>query len=102
MLSGMIDRATQQGVFVDKNYIRKLIPVFIQKLINCDDKDEKEHVPFIAEHVTYEMVELMAKIHDLMELKQLDTEWVIETNHGIVSGTSMSIKMERGLQRKFH
>ena len=92
MLSGMIDRATQQGVFVDKNYIRKLIPVFIQKLINCDDKDEKEHVPFIAEHVTYEMVELMAKIHDLMELKQLDTEWVIETNHGIVSGTSMSIK----------
>lgn len=48
------------------------------------------------------MVELMAKIHDLMELKQLDTEWVIETNHGIVSGTSMSIKMERGLQRKFH
>ncbi len=94
MLSGMNDRATEQGVFVDEKYTKQLIPVFIQRLITSENTDDIENVPFISEQNIYEMIAMLHKVHNVMELEELDTEWVLETSKGIISGTSMSIKNE--------
>ena len=94
VLSGISVRALLQGAFVEENFEKKLIPVFFQRLIISDNRNKPENVPLISESHIEEMIEIIKKIHHFQGVLQLDLEWVLESNMGIVSGTSLSKLMD--------
>lgn len=90
ILSGINVKALLQGALVEENFKEKLIPVFFQRLIVSDNRNNPENVPLISERHIEEMLEMMKKIHHFQGVPQLDLEWVFESDMGIVSGTSLS------------
>lgn len=95
LLSGISSKAVRQGKFVNLGNQPRVIPVFIQKLIG----NKKAHkiignsVPFISSDTVKEITNIINIAHDALGILNLDLEWVLESNYGTISCTSISRKI---------
>lgn len=90
LLSANNDHAVNQDRLIYNAKAPRIIPVFIQSLVVGNEIANEDYVPMINEEKIRDMIEILMEIHHELNLELLDTEWVIESDEGIISATSIS------------
>ncbi|GGY24661.1 hypothetical protein [Paludibacterium paludis] len=91
-LSGFAAQAVEQQRLADPAYRPRPIACFAQPLIESgDDRVDMERAPYLSAADCAGLLGTLAALHRHFAFEALDTEWVLETDQGMVSVTGLTL-----------
>lgn len=100
--SGFAQHAVAQQRLVEPAYEPQVIPCFVQSLITQSDcSADLAQVPYLCASECARLLKIIARLHAHLDYRALDTEWVLETEQGLVSVTGMTLSDAQGPKGQF-
>lgn len=103
MFSGRKSHSVNQNKIFNNLLVRKPIPIFVQRLIKNESsyRSSEDTCPYISNEYLKSIVKVLKSTHGTLSLEKLDCEWVIDTDYGIISITSLSTYNEKSFICRF-
>ncbi|MEU5208889.1 hypothetical protein [Streptomyces sp. NPDC020742] len=99
VFSGYGEHAVAQQRLADPDFRPEPIPAFVQPLVDASASGPPpapQETPLLGPTGTDRIAGLLAALHDHFGMRRLDCEWVLETDAGTVSITSLTEHGEEG------
>ncbi|NHB86212.1 hypothetical protein C5471_00155 [Photorhabdus tasmaniensis] len=90
--SGFEPQAIAQQRLINPDYQPQPIVCFVQRLIEgIPSLVEPLQAPYLTADVCHDLYKIIMQLHQHFSEVALDTEWVLETDHGLVSATGLTL-----------
>lgn len=97
--SGFEPQSIEQQRLRDPGYQPQPITCFVQKLIEGTPSTvDALQAPYLTADVCHDLNEIINQLHQHLSEIALDTEWVLETDHGLVSVTGLTLHASEGIR----
>ncbi|CDH20051.1 conserved hypothetical protein [Xenorhabdus bovienii str. kraussei Quebec] len=102
--SGFEPQSIEQQRLNDPDYQPQPISCFVQKLIKGDPSEgispivESLQAPYLTADTCHSLYKIINQLHQYFSETALDTEWVLETDHGLVSVTGLTLNNTEGVR----
>lgn len=97
--SGFASQAIAQQRLINPDYQPQPITCFVQRLIEGTlPRVEPLQAPYLTADVCHSLYKIIRQLHQHFSESALDTEWVLETDHGLVSATGLTLDASDGVR----
>ncbi|TNH44827.1 hypothetical protein [Photorhabdus luminescens] len=97
--SGFKSQAIAQQRLINPDYQPQPITCFVQRLIEgIPSRVEPLQAPYLTADVCHNLYKIISQLHQHFSEIALDTEWVLETDHGLVSATGLTLAASDGVR----
>ncbi|ETS29806.1 hypothetical protein BB987_20735 [Photorhabdus temperata] len=97
--SGFEPQAIAQQRLINPDYQPQPIACFVQRLIEgIPSLVEPLQAPYLTADVCHSLYKIILQLHQYFSEVALDTEWVLETDHGLVSATGLTLAAPDGIR----
>uniref|UniRef100_UPI0036DD306D DUF6137 domain-containing protein n=1 Tax=Photorhabdus sp. RM322S TaxID=3342825 RepID=UPI0036DD306D len=97
--SGFEPHAIAQQQLINPDYQPQPIICFVQRLIEgIPSIVEPLQAPYLTADVCHSLYKIIMRLHQYFSEVALDTEWVLETDHGLVSATGLTLAASDGVR----
>ncbi|WP_350305718.1 DUF6137 domain-containing protein [Photorhabdus viridis] len=97
--SGFESQAIAQQRLINSDYQPQPITCFVQRLIEgIPSLVEPLQAPYLTADVCHDLYKIIMQLHQHFAEVALDTEWVLETDHGLVSATGLTLATSDGVR----
>ncbi|PQQ26820.1 hypothetical protein [Photorhabdus hindustanensis] len=97
--SGFESQAIAQQRLINPDYQPQPITCFVQRLIEgTPPRVEPLQAPYLTADACRSLYKIISQLHQHFSEIALDTEWVLETDHGLVSATGLTLAASDGVR----
>ncbi|MBS9438243.1 hypothetical protein EAE91_14085 [Photorhabdus noenieputensis] len=97
--SGFASQAIAQQRLINPDYQPQPITCFVQRLIEgVPFQVEPLQAPYLTADACHRLYKIIRQLHQHFSEIALDTEWVLETDHGLVSATGLTLAASDGVR----
>ncbi|NHB59651.1 hypothetical protein [Photorhabdus sp. RW14-46] len=97
--SGFEPQAIAQQRLINPDYQPQPVTCFVQRLIQgTPPQVELLQAPYLTADVCHSLYKIIRQLHQHFSEIALDTEWVLETDHGLVSATGLTLAGSNGVR----